>query len=84
MPECSKARKNSVSPARLPPREFLEVAKTLIPGKKFFMMRSPSMENTRSGDNARIDLAANALAEAAGLLRGPQRTLPLLQKLVSD
>src|ERR1700693_434398 len=88
MPECSKARMNSVNPARLPPREFLEVATKLILEKTLVMTRSPSMDTAsmdtaRSDDNARIALAAKALAEAAGLLRGPQRTLPLIQKLVS-
>ena len=36
------------------------------------------------GTNATIGQIAKALNEAAGLLRGPQRVVPLIQKLVSD
>lgn len=36
------------------------------------------------GTNATIGQVAKALNEAAGLLRGPQRVVPLIQKLVSD
>ena len=36
------------------------------------------------GTNATIGQIAKALNEAAGLLRGPQRVVPLVQKIVSD
>ena len=36
------------------------------------------------GTNAMIGQVAKALNEATGLLRGPQRVVPLIQKLVSD
>jgi hypothetical protein len=35
-------------------------------------------------DNAMTDQIAKALTEATGLLRGPQRVVPLIQKLLSD
>lgn len=38
----------------------------------------------RAEDNARTGQIAKALTEATGLLRAPQRVVPLIQKLVSD
>jgi hypothetical protein len=40
--------------------------------------------NSNGGDDAVTGQIAKALTEATGLLRGPQRVGPLLQKLVSD
>lgn len=37
-----------------------------------------------SSDNARTGQIAKALTEATGLIRGPQRIVPLIRKLVSD
>ena len=46
-------------------------------------MISSGDDRTANG-NATADRMAKALSETTGLLRGPQRAIPLLQKLISD
>jgi hypothetical protein len=48
------------------------------------MTDSVAASGDNSRDNAITDQIAKALTEATGLLRGPQRVVPLIQRLVSD
>jgi hypothetical protein len=88
MPAPSREQTNSVMHARRPPREIFKPTRAhsgiFFPGIFFPMIDSAAAAGNYARDNAMTGQIAKALTEATGLLRAPQRVVPLVQKLASD
>ncbi len=80
MPERSKERRSSLKHVRWLPHE--SALRSRHTGEHSEMIEYSTVKTDGASDTTgRI---AKALNEAAGLLRGPQRVVPLVQKVISD